>query len=228
LVRGRIVSMALQVYTNDDGMTIRPLGSPYFTKDVHLNAEELDVLERFAADFDKNHRPPVPTRPHEIAQIFPEGKTYLLERKKAISSELGGLLESERKINERFSQHKDKPTREKMLTAVKERREDLLYEQASNDEMLGFMGGGKRAKKAMDFQRAIEVAKSYPIDRLLQFRHGKGVCLWHTDKNPSMHYYKKNNKVYCFACNQGGDAIDVAMKMRNCDFNGAVAFLTNT
>ena len=38
-------------------------------------------------------------------------------------------------------------------------------------------------------------------------RNKKALCLWHSDRSPSMHVYR--DKVHCFACGRGGDAIDV-------------------
>lgn len=65
-------------------------------------------------------------------------------------------------------------------------------------------------------RRDIERAKKYPIRELMQFnRQGNAMCLWHTDKNPSLYYYANSNHVYCFSCNKSADAIDVFMKLRD-------------
>lgn len=52
-------------------------------------------------------------------------------------------------------------------------------------------------------------AKEYPIDEMVDFKMGKAPCLWHSERTASMHYYKEKNRVYCFGCGKGGDAIDV-------------------
>lgn len=65
-------------------------------------------------------------------------------------------------------------------------------------------------------------AKAYPIDSLIEFRQGKARCLWHHEKTGSMHYYDESNRVYCFGCSKGGDAIDVYMAMNGVSFKEAV------
>lgn len=72
----------------------------------------------------------------------------------------------------------------------------------------------------------IERAKQYPIDNLLEFKRNKGLCLWHDDRNPSMHFYRKDNQVYCFSCSQGGDVIDVYMQLHGENFVEAVKELS--
>ena len=69
----------------------------------------------------------------------------------------------------------------------------------------------------------IEQAKQYPIKDLLgEPKMNKYLCLWHDDKNPSMHYYESTNTVYCFSCNKSGDSIDVYMELNHCEFPEAV------
>lgn len=72
----------------------------------------------------------------------------------------------------------------------------------------------------------ISRAKQYPISEFLQFnKQGKTLCLWHTDKNPSLHYYKNSNTVYCFTCNRKADVVDVYQKLHNVNFIQAVTKL---
>jgi DNA primase len=65
-------------------------------------------------------------------------------------------------------------------------------------------------------------AKEYPIDELIKFSQGKARCLWHNEKTGSMHFYKETNRVHCFGCGKGGDAIDVYMALNNVAFKDAV------
>ena len=52
-------------------------------------------------------------------------------------------------------------------------------------------------------------AKSYPMTNLIDFRHRKACCPWHSEKTPSLHYYPKTNSAYCFgACGRAYDSID--------------------
>lgn len=68
-------------------------------------------------------------------------------------------------------------------------------------------------------------AKSYPIHELVEFSKLKACCLWHKEKTASMHYFVKNNRVYCFGCGKGGDAIDVYKQLHGCSFKEAVSKL---
>lgn len=67
-------------------------------------------------------------------------------------------------------------------------------------------------------------AKEYPIDKLIKFdRSNKALCPFHNEKTKSLHYYRNNNKIYCFGgCGKAYDAIDVFMKINNCSFLEAV------
>lgn len=70
-------------------------------------------------------------------------------------------------------------------------------------------------------------AKSCPITDMLKFnREHKALCIWHNEKTPSLHYYKKNNTVYCFGgCGKAADAIDVYRKLHGSTFGEAVKAL---
>lgn len=73
----------------------------------------------------------------------------------------------------------------------------------------------------------ISRAKTYPIGKMLKFdKGGKALCIWHSEKTPSLHYFKKNNTVYCFGgCGKRGDAIDVYQKLHGASFGEAVRAL---
>jgi hypothetical protein len=65
-------------------------------------------------------------------------------------------------------------------------------------------------------QEMIERAREYPITELIDFTKNKALCIWHTERNPSMNL--RNNRVKCFVCGEGGNAIDVYMKLNGTDF----------
>ena len=70
-------------------------------------------------------------------------------------------------------------------------------------------------------------AKQFPINQLIKFnKDSKACCIWHTESGPSLHYYKKNNRVFCFACHKGGDSIDVYRQLNNCSLSEAIKFLS--
>lgn len=71
----------------------------------------------------------------------------------------------------------------------------------------------------------LERAKSVPINSLITVSRGKkALCVWHDDRHPSMQVYA--TRVWCFSCQQGGDTIDLYMKLNKCDMVTAVRALT--
>lgn len=78
----------------------------------------------------------------------------------------------------------------------------------------------------------IQAARDVPIEDILhqQFRHSgntlTGLCPFHDERSPSFHIYPKENRGWCFGCNQGGDVIDITMKLQDCGFKEAVLLLT--
>lgn len=71
-------------------------------------------------------------------------------------------------------------------------------------------------------------AKAVPCHELHEFnRANKGKCLWHTDSDPSLHYYEKHNNCYCHSCGKFADSIDIVMAKQNISFKEAVKFLNN-
>lgn len=67
-------------------------------------------------------------------------------------------------------------------------------------------------------------AKLIPIGTFLKVpSHKKVQCLFHADKNPSLHIY--GNGYHCFVCGAHGDVISVVMKLKSCSFTHAVRFL---
>lgn len=71
-------------------------------------------------------------------------------------------------------------------------------------------------------------AKAVPCTELHEFnRVGKGVCLWHNDTDPSLHYYAKHNNCYCHSCGKYADSIDIVMAKHNMGMKEAIKFLNN-
>lgn len=77
----------------------------------------------------------------------------------------------------------------------------------------------------------IQTARSVPIEDILnrQFRHSGstliGLCPFHEERTPSFHIYPKENRGWCFGCNQGGDVISITMLLHGCGFKEAVLLL---
>jgi DNA primase len=54
-------------------------------------------------------------------------------------------------------------------------------------------------------------------------RGNKAMCFYgHDKKTPSLSFHVKKNFWKCFGCNRGGDAIELAMLVLNCDFRSAL------
>lgn len=74
----------------------------------------------------------------------------------------------------------------------------------------------------------ISKAKAFPMTQIVDLNRGNVTkCLWHEDKNPSMHYYEKTNHLFCFVCNKKADTIDVVMQQKHISFIEAVKLLTS-
>jgi hypothetical protein len=88
---------------------------------------------------------------------------------------------------------------------------------------LKYKGEALMNKEDISGTEAIRRAKEYPIGDIVEFnRAGMAKCIFHNDKDPSMHWYVSTNTVRCFSCNRSWDAIDVYMQLRKCDFQTAV------
>lgn len=77
----------------------------------------------------------------------------------------------------------------------------------------------KRDQKITD---KVLKAKDYPIDSMIEFNRNKAKCIWHNEKDESMHYYVDSNTLYCFGCGKFGDSIDVYKQIHNVSFKEAV------
>jgi hypothetical protein len=73
----------------------------------------------------------------------------------------------------------------------------------------------------------VERAKQYPISDLIKFNaSGSAKCIFHAEKESSLHYYSDDNHCYCFGgCGRAYDAIDVYRKLNGSTFREAVRAL---
>ena len=73
----------------------------------------------------------------------------------------------------------------------------------------------------------IEEAKAYPIEQLIEFdRTGKALAWCHTDRTPSLTWYRAGNRARCFPCGKSFNPIQVLMDRDGKTFVEAVKELT--
>lgn len=74
----------------------------------------------------------------------------------------------------------------------------------------------------------VEQARAVPIEHFLEINRASFTCCpLHKEKTPSLKVYTKTNSWYCFGCNEGGNVIDLTMKMNNVAFRQAIKMLIN-
>jgi hypothetical protein len=80
----------------------------------------------------------------------------------------------------------------------------------------------------------IAEAKSVPIEMLLNGpvinskKRYQVLCPIHKERTPSFTVFCSTNTYKCFGCGEGGDSIDLQMKLLGCDFLSAVRSLVAT
>lgn len=102
-----------------------------------------------------------------------------------------------------------------LIKALKEEFKKLGFQ-------LSYLEEDKEVMRGVITEKDIEQAKQIPISNFIRVnRAKKAICLFHSDKDPSMHIYN-TNRYYCFVCGASGSSIDIVMKLYNCSFKEAV------
>lgn len=198
-----------------------------FTMYITMTDEEFEFLGRFK-------KPEVfSLTPNQLAEEFPEAKTFVKRRLKEINKELS-LLSGEEIKMQNWVRGRVKVVQQQNVidfnTALffQPKREDLKKDQERLSRILMFMEP-KTSGASHRFTERLALAREFPIPKLIAFNGaGFAKCIWHDEKSGSMKYYRKQNKVYCFGCRYGGDAIDVMMRLQGLTLSGAVDALTGT
>jgi len=74
----------------------------------------------------------------------------------------------------------------------------------------------------------VQRAKNVPIENIIEVnREHKALCLWHNEKNPSLHVYDDNH-AFCFVCSKRADVIDIAREKFKLGFLDAVDYLNKS
>lgn len=106
------------------------------------------------------------------------------------------------------------------LQTLEEKHQEELNKLKSHLSFLLPHKGQTSSITADDIVRA----KQFPINTFLKIPSNKKViCLFHNDKQPSMHIY--GTTYHCFTCGAHGTTIDIIMRLKNMSFTQAVAFL---
>lgn len=201
---------------------------------VFFTDEQLDYLDRL----EQMWRESLPSYSlRELLQIFPTGKGAA---KRAINAQIKEIKASINSLNDfrdlwyKELVNKAKPKEQpKLIAWLDERVARYLAGYETDLKRLKFQlntvenVGNTEPVIARDgvTDEQIEQAKATPINTLIEVnRTKKAKCLWHTDKNPSMHVYPDH--VYCYACGKAADAIDIYIALNGCDFKTAVRAMT--
>lgn len=169
-------------------------------------------------------------RPHQTdsLQIFKEAKAVVKKLKKEYKKELLTIYQQQKKVRQdtfhRAKTLKDIEIQEELAVILHTdvaRQTELEHLITGYDKMLQRV---KIPKGTSD----LEVAKQIPITDYIEFnRSGFANCIWHNERTPSMKYYPKENRVWCFGCGCGGDSVDVVAQINNCSVGEALKLMKN-
>lgn len=107
---------------------------------------------------------------------------------------------------------------EKLLTKRKQYERWLL--RASSDS--------EKSRDGIVTREMIERAKAVPCTAILEMPGDVARCPWHSERTPSLKYYRNKNHVHCFGCGKHGDSIALAMQVWGVGFREAVLRLTGS
>ena len=172
---------------------------------------------------------------NELLEIFPEVKHVIAEKINeweqesarfldSIKSELASIFKTSDIVERWIKREILKITCEKGLAEIER--------HISRLKRLQFRAKGKVPKGQLTDDQ-IQLARAVPIENIVNqhFRKsGKtliGLCPLHNEKSPSFYIYKKENRCWCYGCNQGGDSISFIRLLNGYSFKRAVQYLTN-
>ena len=169
----------------------------------------------------------------ELLEVFPEAKIIVRRKIKELEQVQSVLVETikeklaiiKKQVSDEFSQwfwrEWVKVTDGKNLFEIEERLKNLKWAitpRQSNNRIT---------------DQQIKQALAVPIERLIgqPFRKsGKTMimlCPLHKEKNASFYIYPQTNTCWCYGCNQGGNAINLARMLYNFSFIEAVNYLAS-
>lgn len=167
----------------------------------------------------------------ELMEIFPEAKSILKRQIPILKQQLNELIEEER---ETISYYGNKPQahwlRDFSLERSQEERKTIERKIKRLSFSVGFVRRSHAGANGIS-NADIAQAKEVPIETLYsgqlrkQGNRAVGRCPFHNERIASFTIYLEQNSYYCYGCSAGGDAIDYAMRVRDCDFIETVRWL---
>jgi hypothetical protein len=169
----------------------------------------------------------------EAIEIFSDdAKPVLIEKQRCLSDQenhFKGLLEVKVAAASRTFKYKDEFTNwflTRMATyRTAFRLADIKREKKNIDRALLLLTKGKNK----DWESKVETARQIPVEELFAGKLKKvsktrlvGLCPLHQEKTPSFTIYTHNNSWYCYGCSQGGDVLNLLMRLEKLEFKDAV------
>jgi hypothetical protein len=169
----------------------------------------------------------LPSTPLELAQVYPECVEILVDKVAQLDKDIQKLNEQETRIKARRGIRGKQVWQMLLLEIATEKASKIHQVEHAEDIIAAVKSKGRaRTPKGMLSASQVSQAKAVPVTDYLKVRRdGKTNCIWHNEKTPSMHYYKKDNAVHCFGCGRGGDVVDVVQQLMGLDFKDAVRHL---
>ncbi len=176
-------------------------------------------------------RDPIVLSPREIVDSFPEGRVTVRELIKDCEAWLEEHENNRQLVRETLSSKVsmfdiDFATALVMVGRYGNQKE-IMEEKLKRLRNLWRLYAPSKKTAGYLTDDDIDRAKQVPIKNLIKVRANKARCVWHTDKNPSMHVYPDGH-VYCFSCHAHGDVIALVQQMEGLDFVAAVRRLNQT
>lgn len=162
----------------------------------------------------------------ELVKIFPEARAYLKSKLNEKKKE-AEKLEKEVKEGLEIARRGDKNS---FLTFFRKQIvKDFIGEDLDNliagIRNLKFALAKKLKRAGRIGETEIEIARSYPLEHLIEFKGGWAKCPFHNESRASFHKIPNTNLGYCFGCNWQGDPIKFLQDRDKLSFIEAVNYL---
>ena len=166
----------------------------------------------------------------ELLKIFPEGQPILKKKLEECQNESQSLSkEIEKDLRKIYKQIEDSFSVwfwEKYIEIFRGERLDKLEVKIRKLKWEISPVGKIRKNEITD--RMIQRAREYPFENLIEFnRAKKTLCVFHSEKHPSLSLNPKTNRIKCFGCGINYDTIEYIIKTQNLSFVEAVKYLNH-